>query len=216
MSPDSNGKEAKTGLFITFEGVEGAGKTTQIQRLRGSLTEKGFVVYTTREPGGEPVAEAIRRVLLAEDHPVEPMTELLLFVGARAQITARVIRPHLESGEVVICDRFVDSTVAYQGYARGQDLDVIRQLNALATGGLMPDLTILLDVDPEKGLTRQKDRNRMESEALTFHQRVHDGYLAEAKRDPDRFRVIDASRSPGAVFADVLAAVMPLLPGDQP
>lgn len=215
MSAAPGVPEPKTGLFITFEGVEGAGKSTHIALLRDALAAKGRRVYTTREPGGEPVAESIRRVLLAENQVVDATTELFLFLAARAQVTSRVIRPHLEGGETVLCDRFIDSTVAYQGYARGHDVETIRSLNRLATGGLMPDVTILLDLDPAAGLARQKDRNRMESEALAFHQRVHDGYLAEAARDPGRFRVIDASRPPDEVFRDVLAAVQPLLSGDH-
>jgi dTMP kinase len=202
--------------FITFEGVEGAGKTTQIQRLRDALQARGFTVFTTREPGGEPVAEAIRRVLLSDAHPVDSTTELFLFLAARAQITSRVLRPHLEAGDIVLCDRFVDSTVVYQGYARGHDVDTIRHLNRLATGGLMPGRTIVLDVAPEVGLSRQTDRNRMEAETIAFHRRVHAGYLAEAGREPERFCVIDASRPPNDVFRDVLAAVMPLLSGDHP
>jgi dTMP kinase len=216
MSESGEAPRAKTGLFITFEGVEGAGKTTQIQRLKDALCEKGYAVFTTREPGGEPVAEAIRHVLLSEGNPVDPTTELLLFLAARAQITSKVLRPHLEIGEIVLCDRFIDSTVAYQGYARGHDLETVRRLNALATNGLRPDLTILLELDPAAGLSRQTDRNRMEAEAFAFHQRVHDGYLAETSLDPERFRVIDSSRSADAVSDDILAAVLPHLPGDYP
>jgi dTMP kinase len=216
MSADSGTTQEKTGLFITFEGVEGAGKTTQIHRLRDMLVEKGYAVHTTREPGGEPVAEAIRQVLLAGDNPVDPTTELFLFLAARAQITARVIRPHLTNGEIVICDRFVDSTVAYQGHARGHDIEAIRRLNELATGGLAPDRTLLLEIDPFAGLARQTERNRMENETLAFHRRVRDGYLEEAKREPDRFVVIDAAQPPDIVFQEVLSAVLPLIPGDQP
>lgn len=212
----SGDKPPRIGLFITFEGVEGAGKSSQIQRLRDILRSDGISVYTTREPGGEPVAEAIRGVLLAEGRVIDPTTELFLFLAARAQVTSQVIRPHLLAGETVICDRFIDSTVAYQGYARGHDVETIRNLNRLATDGLTPDLTILLDLDPAVGLARQKDRNRMESEAPAFHQRVHDGYMTEAALNPTRFRVIDASLSPAEVFRDVLAAVKPLLSGDHP
>ena len=183
------------GLFITFEGVEGAGKTTQIELLCNALANEGFQVTMTREPGGDPTSEAIRSVLLSQDHHVDSKTELLLFLAARAQITSTVIRPQLAAGNVVLCDRYIDSTVAYQGYARGQDLDTIHKLNSFATDGLLPDLTILLDLEPEEGLARQKDRNRMEGESLEFHRRVWQGYMDEAKRDAGGFPIETPSRS---------------------
>lgn len=201
------------GLFITFEGVEGAGKTTQIERLRSALAESGFSPYVTREPGGESVAESIRDVLLNPERVITPTAELLLFLAARAQVTANVIKPRLESGDMVICDRFIDSTLAYQGYARGHDIEMVDQLNRLATSGLSPDLTILLDLDPAVGLARQQDHNRMEGESLDFHRRVRQGFLEEARKKPQRFRVIDASQPPESVHAQILAAVKPLLPG---
>jgi dTMP kinase len=202
---------AYSGTFITFEGVEGAGKTTQIRLMREALEAEGRRVFTTRCPGGEPVAEAIRAVLLHAAEPVVPETELLLFVAARAQVTARLIRPQLEEGAVVLMDRFIDSTVVYQGHARGLDLDAARSLNSFATGGLLPDCTLLLDLDPAAGLARQTDRNRMEEESLDFHRKVREGYLAEARREPNRFRIIDASRSTEAIHADILAAVKSVL-----
>lgn len=198
------------GLFITFEGVEGAGKTTQIALLRDALEKEGYRVFTTREPGGNPVAESIREVLLSAVQPVTSRAELLLFLAARAQLVEDVLRPRLLSGEIVLCDRYIDSTVAYQGHARGHDLELVRCLNDFATGGLMPNLTLLLDLEPAIGLARQSDRNRMEAESLEFHRRVRAGYLAEAQRDPTRFRVIDAARSANSVHADVLAAVRSL------
>jgi len=196
-----------SGLFVTFEGGEGAGKTTQIELLAAALRAEGRAVLCTREPGGDPVAEAIRAVLLHRDEPIGHRTETLLFVAARAQVVDRVIRPALLSGAIVLCDRYADSTVVYQGHARGLPLDDVRRLNAFATGGLAPDLTLLLDQDPEIGLARQPDRNRMESEDLAFHSRVREGYLAEAGADPGRYRVLDASRSASEVHAEVLAAV---------
>jgi dTMP kinase len=196
-----------TGLFITFEGVEGAGKSTQIVLLRDALAAQGYPVFVTREPGGHPVAEAIRGVLLAAAEPVTPAAELLLFLAARAELTERVLRPRLAAGEIVLCDRYIDSTVAYQGYARGHDIDMVRQLNAFATSGLTPDITILLDIDPEKGLARQSERNRMEAESLEFHRRVRAGYLAEAEREPDRIRIVNADRSVEEIHADIFAIV---------
>ncbi len=204
------------GLFITFEGVEGAGKSTQVQMLREALAQSGLSVYATREPGGEPVAESIRAALLNPAHAVTPTAELLLFLAARAQITANVIRPRLEAGDIVLCDRYIDSTVAYQGYGRGHDLEMVYRLNDVATGGLTPSLTILLEIDPESGLARQADHNRMEAESIVFHRKVQQGFLEEARKNPLRFRVIDASRPVESVHADILAAVEPLLPRAAP
>jgi dTMP kinase len=178
------------GVFITFEGVEGAGKTTQIARLAASLQQSGHEVCVTREPGGDALAEAVRNLLLHQE--MTPRAELLLFLAARAQNVERVVRPHLEAGGVVLCDRFTDSSLAYQGVARGLGRDTVDQLNVFATGGLVPDLTVLLDLPPEIGLARQSDHNRMEAEALAFHQAVREGFLSEARRDPARFSVLDA------------------------
>ena len=214
-----------TGRLITFEGVEGAGKTTQIALLRVALESAGHRVFVTREPGGDPLGEAIRGLLLAttlpaadashssvENRPV-PAAELLLFLASRAQMTARILRPQLEAGAVVLCDRFIDSSVAYQGHARGQDPATVRGLNRFATGGLLPDATILLDLDPLQGLARQQERNRMEAESLAFHQRVRAGYLAEAALEPARFHLFDATLAPDALHAHILNAVLPLMPG---
>jgi dTMP kinase len=201
-----------TGLFITFEGVEGAGKTTQITLLQKSLAAEGYRVLVTREPGGNPVAEAIRGVLLTAAEPVTPRAELLLFLAARAQAVEEVVRPALGAGQIVLCDRFIDSTVAYQGHARRQNLDWIRQLNAFATGGLMPHLTLLLDLPPEQGLARQTERNRMEAESLAFHETVREGFLQEAHREPSRFRVLNAAAPPETLHTEIVACVRPLLP----
>lgn len=200
-----------TGTFITFEGVEGAGKSTQIPLLETSLARLGYRVHVTREPGGEPVAEALRSVLLNPDHAVTPAGELLMFLAARAQVTANVIRPRLADGEIVLCDRFTDSTVAYQGYGRGFDLELIGRLNALATGGLTPDLTILLDIDSESGMGRQREHNRMEGESMEFHRAVRQGFLAEARKEPSRIRIVDSTQSVDSVQAEILAAALSLL-----
>ena len=182
------------GLFVTFEGVEGAGKTTQIALLKAALERQGRRVCVTREPGGDAVAEGVRQLLLSQE--MSPRAELLLFLASRAQNVERVILPELEQGAVVLCDRFIDSSVAYQGVARGLGRDTVAALNEFATGGLAPDITFLLDLDPETGLSRQMERNRMEEESLAFHLRVRQGYLQEAELSPDRFCVVDATLPP--------------------
>lgn len=184
----------QSGLFVTFEGVEGAGKTTQIALLKAALERDGRRVCVTREPGGDAVAEGVRQLLLSQE--MSPRAELLLFLASRAQNVERVIKPELEQGAVVLCDRFIDSSVAYQGVARGLGRDTVAELNEFATGGLLPDITFLLDLDPQTGLMRQTDRNRMEEESLAFHLRVRQGYLQEAERSPNRFCVLDASLPP--------------------
>ncbi len=181
------------GLFITFEGVEGAGKSTQIRLLQQRLSEQGRQVCATREPGGDKVAEGVRALLLSEE--MDARTELLLFLAARAQNVAKVIRPQLDAGAIVLCDRFTDSSLAYQGYARGLGRDTVANLNIFATHDLTPHITFLLDLSPEVGLARQQDRNRMEAESLRFHTQVREGFLSEAKRDPKRFCVLDATQS---------------------
>lgn len=197
-------------MFITFEGVEGAGKTTQIARLVARLRDAGRQdVLTTREPGDGPLGQELRRLAL---HPpmglhVEPRAELLIMLADRAQHVGQVIRPHLVSGGIVLCDRYADSSVAYQGYGRGLNIAEIMQLNAYATDGLQPDITILLDLDPAVGLARQRERNIMEDQALPFHQSVRDGFRALAEAEPERWLVLDASRSPDAVHQNIWDAV---------
>ncbi|MDE2125015.1 MAG: dTMP kinase [Armatimonadetes bacterium] len=179
------------GVFISLEGVDGSGKTTQAARLCAALQRDGEHVLATREPGGDSVSEAVRALVLATD--VTAPAELLLFLAARAQHVAIQLRPFLEAGGVLICDRYADSTVAYQGYGRGLDLDTIATINRFATGGLMPHLTVLIDLDPKVGMARQQQANRMEREPLAFHQRVRDGYAVMARAEPDRFAVFDGS-----------------------
>ena len=197
-------------MFVSFEGVEGAGKTTQIARLAARLREAGRQdVLTTREPGDGPLGSELRRLAL---HPpmgmtVEPRAELLIMMADRAQHVGQVLRPHLDSGGIVLCDRYADSSVAYQGYGRGLDLAEIASLNAYATGGITPDLTFLLDLDPAIGLARQKERSVMEEEALPFHRRIRAGFLALAAAEPQRWRIVDSSRLPDVVQEDVWAAV---------
>jgi len=196
-----------SGAFITFEGVEGCGKSTQIACLERHLREKGMEVEVTREPGGTAIAEAIREVLLDPRHgDMGEVTELLLYAAARAQHVHGRIAPALKAGKVLLCDRFADSTTAYQGAGRGIDAALLDQLHRIATGGLRPDLTFLLDLDPEEGLARVRARgrtDRLEQEALAFHCRVREGYLAAAQRETDRFAVIDASGSIDGIAAAI-------------
>lgn len=203
-------------MFITFEGPEGSGKTTQLRLLADALEAAGRRVVCTREPGGTPIAERIRALALHET--LAPEAELLLFLAARAEHVAVCIRPALEQGRVVLCDRFTDSTVAYQGYGLGLGLAELRRLCAFAAGDLTPDLTLLLDLDPELGLRRRfaaaADRasdpgsvNRMEQRHIEFHRRVRDGFLREAEHAPGRFCRIDAGRPAADVQAEIWRCV---------
>jgi dTMP kinase len=207
-----------TGTFITFEGGEGTGKSTQIRLLAGRLEAAGLTVRVLREPGGTVVGEAVRRILLDPDHTdLGVSAEILLYEASRAQLVDEVIRPALAAGEVVLCDRFFDSTTAYQGYARGIDLARIDALNEAATDGLVPDRTLVLDIDPTVGIRRAtaESTDRLEAEDLSFHVRVRDGFLAIADLEPGRVRVIDASGSAERVaerVADALADLPALAP----
>lgn len=194
-----------TGLFISFEGGDGTGKTTQIARLAEHLRAEGAEVVTTREPGGTELGRAIRQALLhGED--LSPRTEALLYSADRAHHVATVIRPALDRGATVITDRFVDSSVAYQGSARELGIDEIRSLNDWAVGGLVPDLTFLLDLDPAVGAARlNREKDRLESAGDDFHRQVRQTFLEMAEAEPDRFVVIDASRSIDEIAADVRA-----------
>jgi len=196
-------QEHTRGYFITLEGIEGVGKSVQAEYLRGLLSARGHRVCFTREPGGTPAGEAIRDLLLhVGSVPVDGMAELLLIFAARAQHLAQIIRPALDRGDVVICDRFTDATYAYQGGGRGIDQDRIRLLEDLVQQGMCPDLTLLLDTDVQTGLARANRRgtaDRFESETVEFFQRVRSEYLELAARQPDRVCVIDAGRDIGTV-----------------
>ena len=205
------------GRFITLEGPEGAGKTLQAQRLVAALEGRGHRARLTREPGGTGLGEQIRAIVLArgaDDAFISARADALLFNAARAQLVAEVIGPALAAGDVVICARFADSTLAYQGYGAGLPLDELRAIAAVATGGLVPDLTVLLDVSPEVGLARKPEdaRNRFEAAFdVDFHRRVRDGFLELARQEPERWRVVDAERDADGVFEDVLAAASAIL-----
>jgi len=197
-----------SGYFIVFEGGEGAGKSTQEALLTEALEQRGLTVTRTREPGGTPAGEEIRRVVLSpEFEGLDPRAEALLFAAARGEHVARVIRPALERGEVVICDRYLDSSVAYQGYARGLGPRRIRDLSLWATNELLPDLTIVLDIDPADGLGRFTERDRLEAEPLEYHRQVRAAYLALAEEDPERYLVLDARDDIQAIAAAILARV---------
>ena len=199
-------------MFITLEGPEGSGKSMQIRDLADFVRELGYVVLTTREPGGTSIGDQIRQVIMNMDNTMmHPNTEILLFCAARAQIVTEVIRPNLDKGVVVISDRYGDSTLAYQGYGHGLDLDILKQILSFATGDLRPDLTLLLDVDVEEGLKRRKscggEWNRLDAQQLEFHQRVRRGYHVMVEQEPDRWVVVDASREPQQVQLDLREAV---------
>lgn len=199
------------GLFVTFEGGEGSGKSTQVTRLAERLRAGGLEPLVTREPGGTPLAEGIRHLLLDRAHAPAPLTEALLMVASRAELVGRVIRPALESGRVVICDRYGDSTIAYQGAGRGIDRELLAGWNRAATGGLVPDLTLLFDVDPGLGLSRRTGdvgtANRLDLESQEFHARVREGYLELARSEPGRFVVLDAAQPAEVLQAQVWQAV---------
>jgi len=195
-------------MLITLEGPDGSGKSTQIGPLADYLRQQGFSVLTTREPGGTDISNQVRTVLMElKNKAMSPRTETLLFCAARAQLVDEVIRPHLCQGGIVLSDRYADSTLAYQGYGHGNDLNMLRQLLHFTTGGLWPDLTLLLDIDAKTGLSRRKDGggewNRLDDYELSLHQRVRQGYLEMAAQEPARWRIINADRSPDEVQTDL-------------
>lgn len=185
-------------MFITLEGPDGSGKTSQVADLAEFLRAQGHSVYVTREPGGSSISTQVRSILMDLDNKsMHPRTETLLFCAARAQHVEEIIRPHLAAGEIVLCDRFADSTLAYQGYGHGNDLDALRALLEFTTGGLKPDLTILFDISAEDGLSRRRtgggEWNRLDDYALEFHRRVQHGYHELVRQEPNRWATIDAS-----------------------
>jgi dTMP kinase len=200
------------GRLIAFEGVEGAGKSTQLELLRRTLDGRSREVVVTREPGGTPAGERIRALLLDPQLELHPRAEALLFAAARAELVENVIRPALERGAVVLCDRYLDSSLAYQGEARGLGRDPVEQVNRFATGGLLPDLVVLLDLDPADGLRRRsRDPDRIEAQDLDFHRRVREAFRDLAAADPGRFAVVDATAPAPEIAAQVEATVLALL-----
>jgi dTMP kinase len=200
-------------MFITLEGPEGSGKSMQIRELADFIREQGFEVLTTREPGGTFIGDQIREVIMRMDNTMmHPNTEILLFCAARAQIVTEVIRPNLDKGVVVISDRYGDSTLAYQGYGHGLDLKILKQILQFATGGLQPDLTLLLDVDVDEGLNRKikggSEWNRLDAQQVEFHRRVRTGYKEMALVEPIRWKVINASNNPQKVQQDIREVVL--------
>lgn len=199
-------------MFITLEGPEGSGKSTQIKRLAERLQALGYPVLTTREPGGTPIGDQIRQVLVRmENQELHPRTEILLFLAARAQLVEQVVKPALRDGKIILCDRYGDSTLAYQGYGHGLDLEKLRQMLAFATDRLKPDLTILLDLDVRTGLLRKKaedEWNRLDAYEVLFHERVREGYLKLAREEPERWRIVDAAQGIDTVQEDLFQLVL--------
>ena len=201
-------------LFITLEGPEGSGKTSAIKLVREALEQMGHEIIMTREPGGTPISEQIRNVILDKDNTaMDPRTEALLYAASRRQHLVEKIWPALKEGKIVFCDRYLDSSLSYQGYARGLGIDDILKVNEYATEGTFPHITFLFDIDPELGLERiskNKDRevNRLDVEKLSFHQKVREGYLILSKRFPDRYIVIDASKPLEEVSSNVLKEIL--------
>lgn len=207
-------------MFITLEGPDGCGKSTQVRLLAQHLRTLGLDVLQTREPGGTAISDQIRQVLTdLSNTPMHPRTEILLFSASRAQLCHEVIRPHLQAGGTVLSDRFFDSTFAYQGYGHRLDLEALRAITAFATGGLVPDITFLLDIPADEGLLRRKEHggwNRLDAYNLEFHQRVRQGYLALAQAEPQRWLTIDGRQSVEAIQQELQRVIAPRLPAPQP
>ena len=199
-------------MFITLEGPEGSGKTSQLPGLAETLRSHGYALLTTREPGGTSIGDQIRQVLFDLDNKtIHPRTEILLFQASRAQLVEEIIRPALKAGTIVLCDRYADSTLAYQGYGHGVDLDALRQIVSFATGGLKPDLTVFLDVPVEEGLKRRNkggDWNRLDDYDLAFHRRVRAGYAELIAAEPDRWVVVNSAQPPQTVAAELQKVVL--------
>ncbi len=198
------------GKFVTIEGCEGVGKSTLISGLKEYFAAKGTDAVFTREPGGTPAAEKIRNIILdAGNSEITPVTELLLYAASRAQHTEELIKPSVDSGKIVVCDRYSDSTLAYQGYARGLGIELCSRLNSIAQCGIRPDLTVFLDLNPTDGFKRKGGKDagdRLENESIAFHERVYFGFKTIAAENPERFAVIDASKSAEEVLGDVIQA----------
>lgn len=202
----------KKGLFITLEGADGCGKTTQLNLLKEYLTSRGYEIVVTREPGGKGLGEKLREILLNYDGEVSDRCEAFLYLADRAQNIDTIIKPAINSGKIVFCDRHTDSSVAYQGYGREQNIDNINMLNELAVNGVHPDLTIVFDIDTETSMARVgAEKDRLESAGIEFHKRVRNGYLEIAKKNPQRIKVVDASQTIEDVQRDVIKIVEEVL-----
>ncbi len=204
-------------MFITLEGPDGSGKSSQVNPLADFIRQRGYSVFTTREPGGTEISDQVRTILGdLKNKGMHPRTEILLFCAARAQLVEEVIRPRLEQGQIVISDRYADSTLAYQGYGHGVDLDLLSNLLNFATGHLWPDLTLYLDVEAEEGLSRRRrgggEWNRLDDYALDFHKRVRQGYLKMASQEPQRWSIIDANQSKDLVQEEICKIISKVLP----
>ncbi|MGE7763524.1 dTMP kinase [Peribacillus sp. NPDC097895] len=205
------------GIFITMEGPEGAGKTTITQMLGKALQQEGYQVLLTREPGGVPISEQIREVILNKANTaMDSRTEALLYAAARRQHLVEVVMPELERGGIVLCDRFIDSSLAYQGHARGLDIEEVYNINKFAIGDMMPDVTFFFDINPEEGLRRiqsngEREVNRLDLEALDFHKKVYDGYQYIINRWKNRFIIVDAGRTIDEVFEESKAGLLNIL-----
>lgn len=198
----------KKGLFITLEGADGCGKTTQLNLLKEYLTSRGYKIVVTREPGGKGLGEKLREILLNYDGEVSDRCEAFLYLADRAQNIDTIIKPAINSGKIVLCDRHTDSSVAYQGYGREQNIDNINMLNELAVNGVHPDLTIVFDIDTETSMARVgAEKDRLESAGIEFHKRVRNGYLEIAKKNPQRIKVVDASQTIEDVQRDVIKII---------
>ena len=204
----------KKGLFITFEGADGSGKTTQLNKIKNFLEEKGFDVVVTREPGSLELGQKIRNILLHYDGVVSDRCEIFLFLADRAQHVETFIKPAIEEGKIVLCDRHTDSTIAYQGYGREQDIELLKKLNEIAVNGLKPDLTMLFDVSTETAQERVgNEKDRMESIGIEFHRKVRNGYLELLKENSDRIKLINANNSIETVFEDAKNIIIDLIKG---
>jgi dTMP kinase len=200
-------------MFITFEGPDGSGKTLQMKPTADFLREQGYSVFPAREPGGTSIGNQVREILMKMDNTsMLPRTETLLFCAARAQLVEEIIKPRLKKGEVVLLDRYADSTLAYQGYGHENDIKLIKKVLDFATSGLTPDITFLFDIDPEIGLQRRQESNgewnRMDAYQLQYHKRVRQGYLKMAKKDSMRWFIVDANQNPGMVQSDIKSLLL--------
>jgi dTMP kinase len=208
-------------MFITLEGPDGSGKTLQINPLADYLREQGYSVFTAREPGGTSIGDQVREILMnLKNTTMKPRTETLLFCAARAQLVEEILKPRLEQNDIVILDRYADSTIAYQGYGHQNDIELIKHVLFFTTGGLKPDLTLLLDIEPEIGLRRRQkggvEWNRLDAYQLELHQRVRRGYLEMAQAEPERWRIIDASQPPQVVQSALQKYIMDYLNPNSP